>query len=336
MKIVFFETPKKEQEIFSKNLVDTNVSFFQEKLNKDNVHEIKDAEIISVFVGSVVDKKIIDLLPNLKFINTGSAGFDHIDIDYCREKGIKVSSVPAYASIPVAEFTFALLLSLSRKIYTAYHNLLEGSDFNTSLLQGFNLQGKTFGIIGTGRIGKNVIKIAKGFDMNVIAHDLYPDLNFSKEYNFEYKDLNEILSQSDIVSLHIPYNKENYHLINKENIALMKKGMYIINTARGELIDTDALIWGLQEKIIAGAGLDVLEKERELREENKILSSPEKIKKNIDYKTLLEDHVLIDMPNVIVTPHIAFFSKEAKEEIRRTTIKNIQGFISGDFTNLIK
>ena len=336
MKIVFFETPKTGQEIFTKYLTNVDISFFEGKLNEDNVQGIKDAEIISIFVGSQINKQIIDVLPNLKFINTGSTGFDHIDINYCKEKGIKVSNVPAYGSVPVAEFTFALLLSLSRKIYTAYNNLLQGSNFNITSLQGFDLNKKTIGIIGTGKIGKNVIKIAGGFGMNVVAHDLYPNLDFAKKYNFMYKSLVEVLSESDIISLHIPNTKESYHLINRENIAKMKKGVYIINTARGELIDTDALIWGLKEKIIAGAGLDVLEEERQLKEEIEILSNPKKAEKIKHYKTLLEDHILINMPNVIVTPHIAFNSKEAKKEITRVTIKNIQGFISGDFSNLIE
>jgi D-lactate dehydrogenase len=144
-----------------------------------------------------------------------------------------------------------------------------------------------------------------------------------------------VIAQSDIITLHTPYTKENHHLINKENISMMKKGVYLINTARGALIDTEALLWGLKEGIVAGAGLDVLEDEKNLKEEIKILSSGgvDILK---DYKTLLEDHVLIDMPNVIVTPHIAFYSKEAEEEIMKVTVNNIQGFISGNPVNLVK
>jgi D-lactate dehydrogenase len=181
-----------------------------------------------------------------------------------------------------------------------------------------------------------VIKIAKSFGMNVIACDLHPDLQFAKENNFEYKNLSELLSQSDILTLHAPYNKENHHLINKDNIHLMKKGIYLINTARGELIDTDALIGGLKEGIIAGAGLDVLEGERELKEEIEILSSPLKSERIGDYKTLLEDRALIDMPNVIVTPHIAFYSKEAEKEIIKTTVANIDGFLNNSLVNIVK
>jgi len=202
-------------------------------------------------------------------------------------------------------------------------------------LRGFDLSGKTLGVIGTGKIGKNVIKIAKGFGMKVIACNLHPDLDFAKEFDFEYKDLPEVVSKADILTLHVPYSKENHHLINKENILKMKKGVYLINTARGELIDTDALIWGLHEGIIAGAGLDVLEGERQLKEEAEILSSTDTLPKREHYKTLLEDHILIDMPNVIVTPHIAFYSKEAEEAIITTTVDNIKGFIESKEINLV-
>ena len=336
MKIIFFEVSKMEQAVLAQLLTGADVSFYEEKLSEDNVNLAKDAEIISVFVNSEISKDIIDALPNLKFIATRSTGFDHIDIDYCGTKRIKVSNVPAYGSYTVAEFAFALLLNLSRKIYGAYHNLREGADFNIFSLQGFDLKGKTIGVIGTGKIGKNVVRIAKGFSMNVLAFDPYPDMNFAKENNFEYKSLVEIVSQSDVITLHAPYTKENHHLINKENISLIKKGVYFINTARGELVDTNALIWGLKEGIIAGAGLDVLEGERELKEEIEILSSPEKAERIKDYKTLLEDRVLIDMPNVIVTPHIAFYSKEAEEEIIKMTADNIKGFISNVPINLVK
>lgn len=336
MKIAFFETFKSDQEVFKKFFPDDQAVYFEEKLTEQNVDKAKDAEVISVFINSELNQNIIDKLPNLKLIATRSTGFDHVDCKYAESKGIKVANVPAYGSYTVAEFAFALLLALSRKINDAYNNLHEGANFNISLLQGFDLRGKIIGVIGTGKIGKNVIKIAKGFEMNVVAFDLFPDLSFAKENGFEYKSLNEVISQSDILTLHVPYCKENYHIINKENIALMKKGVYIINTARGELIDTDALVSGLKEGIIAGAGLDVLEGERELKEEVEILGDPLKSEKVKDYKTLLEDRVLIDMKNVIVTPHIAFYSKEAVEDIIKTTTENIKSFFENKPVNLVK
>ncbi|MBI2627409.1 hydroxyacid dehydrogenase [Candidatus Nomurabacteria bacterium] len=339
MKIAFFEIfneiQNKEREALKKLFPNNQVCFFTEKLSEANTDLVKDAEVVSVFTNSSIDQKIIDLLPSLKFVNTSSTGFDHIDVDYCAKKGIKVSNVPAYGSVTVAEFTFALLLNLSRKVEKANNQLRQDDDFNITALRGFDLRGRILGVIGTGKIGKNVIKIANGFGMNVIAYDLRSDPSFAEENNFKYKNFSEVVSESDILTLHIPYTKENHHLINKKNISAMKKGVYLINTARGALIDTGALLWGLQERIIAGAGLDVLEDERNLKEEMKILSSGgADILKN--YKTLLEDHVLIDMPNVIVTPHIAFYSKEAEEEIMKVTVNNIQSFISGNPVNLVK
>ena len=336
MKIIFFEVPKSEQPIFAQAFNNVETSFYEEKLNEDNVNLAKDAEIISVFINSEINKEIIDAMPNLKFIATRSTGFDHIDCIYAKTKDIAVSNVPAYGSYTVAEFAFGLLLNLSRKINQANNHLCKGADFNIFSLEGFDLRGKTIGVIGTGKIGKNSVKIAKGFSMNVLAYDLHPDMDFAKENNFEYKTLPKVLAQSDVITLHAPYFKENHHMINKENIALMKKGVYLINTARGELIDTEALIEGLKNGIIAGAGLDVMEGERELKEEIEILSCPEKSERVNDYKTLLEDRVLIDMPNVIVTPHIAFYSKEAEGEIIKTTIDNINGFFSNVSINLIK
>jgi len=336
MKIALFEVPKRVQEVFIKLFNGLEVTFFEEKLTDSIIDKVKDVEVVSVFTNSVVNKNIIDQLPNLKFINTSSTGFDHIDVEYCKQKGISVSNVPAYGSVTVAEFAFALILALSRKIYDAYHNLREDANFDVSLLQGFDLNGKTLGVVGTGKIGKNVIKIANGFGMNIIACDMHPDEAFAKENNFQYKSLAEVISGSDVLTLHAPYNKENHHLINKEKISLMKKGVYLINTARGELIDTDALVWGLKEGIIAGAGLDVLEGERELKEEAEILASPEKSERIKDYKTLLEDRMLIDMPNVIVTPHVAFNSKEAEIRIVETAVKNIEGFLNNNLINLVK
>lgn len=336
MKITFFEVASKDQEAFNGLFPGHQVKFFEGKLDLSKIEEFKDCQIISIFINSVINKEVIDLLPELKFIATRSTGFDHIDLKYCESKGIKVSNVPAYGSKTVAEFAFALIISLSRKMFNAVERLKEDGNFSISGLRGFDLAGKNIGVIGTGKIGKNVIKIAKGFGMNVYAYDLYPDNSFAAENGFIYKTLQEVISESDILTLHTPYTKENHHLINREKVSSMKKGVYIVNTARGELIDTDALIWGLNEGIIAGAGLDVLEGERELKEEVEILSSIEKSERVKDYKTLLEDKVLIDMPNVIVTPHIAFYSQEAEEEIKHTTSENIKSFLNGGGQNLIK
>ncbi len=323
MKIAFFGVTEGEHLSYKEALNQHEIFFSDEKLSEQNVQKIKDADIISIFVTSAVNKNIIDALPNLKCISIRSTGFDNVDCDYAKSKGIKVSNVPAYGSHTVAEFAFGLILNLSRNIITANNHITRSLDFNYSTpMEGFDLAGKTLGVIGTGKIGKNVVKIAKGFGMNVIATDMYPDAAFAQENNFEYKSLEEVLSMSDIVTLHTPYTKENHHLINKENIAKMKRGVYLINTARGELVDTAALIDGLSKGIIAGAGLDVLEGEKELKE------------KNNSHMVLLNSE-LMKMPNVIITPHLAFYTKEAVAEIQRVTILNIQGFIDGASMNVV-
>jgi len=319
MKITFFESSKAEQPVLLELLTLTglDIVFFEEKLSEANVDKIKDVDVICVFTSSLVTKNIIDLLPNLKAVITRSTGFDHIDVAYANSKNIKVSNVPAYGSETVAEFAFALILTLSRKMREASSSLKENGDYTVPQnVQGFDLSGKTLGVVGTGKIGKNVIHIAHGFGMNVVAYDLYPDLAFAKENNFPYKTLPEVLAQSDIITLHAPYTKENHHLINKENISLFKKGAYLINTARGELIETEALTLGLEDGTIAGAGIDVLEGERAIKKGDKI--------------------PMLDRPNVVMTPHVAFDTIEAEMRIVHTTVDNIKGFVSDIPINLVK
>jgi len=317
MKIAFFDIPKRQQPFFLEALAGMEIVFYEDKLSMDRALMVKDAEIICDFTSSLIKKDMIDVLPNLKLIATRSTGFDHIDVVYANSKGIKVCNIPAYGSETVAEFAFALLLTLSRRIREATHALIENGNFSIPVnVQGFDLAGKTLGVVGTGKIGKNVIKIGRGFDMNVIACDLHPDVTFAQENNFIYKSFEEVISQSDIITLHAPSTKENFHLINKENIQKMKKGVYLINTARGDLIDTEALALGLKEGIITGAGLDVLEGEKDFKKGDII--------------------PLLEMPNVVMTPHIAFDTKEAELRILQTTIENIKGFISGNPINIVK
>jgi len=319
MKIAFFEVPKVSQDIFLKSFPGIDVSFYEGKLNEDNADFVKDADIVSIFVDSDLNRNVIDKMTNLKFIATRSTGFSHIDYEYAFTKSIKISNVPAYGSHTVAEFTFGLILNLSRNIFNINKYLRDTLDYKyLPWMEGFNLEGKTLGIVGTGKIGKNVIKIAKGFEMNVIAYDLYPDVEFAKENNFLYKSLNEVIQGADILTLHTPYTKENHHMINKDSITKMKKGVYLVNTARAELVDTGALAWGLKEKIIAGAGLDLLENNKQ--------------NKNLD----ILNEELVKMPNVIVTPHIAFYTREATTSIMDTSIKNIKGFIENSPINLVK
>lgn len=339
MKAVFFETPEQDEDALGVMLAkttQTTYTFAHEKLTGNNLDLAKDAEVVSIFVESKIDKEIIDRLPNLKLIATRSTGFDHVDVAYAKGKGIVVCNVPAYGSRTVAEFTFALILSLSRKLFVAADQIKEGKGFDYQAFEGFNLQGKTLGIVGTGRIGLNVAQIAKGFDMNILGFDIYPNEQKAGEYGFKYVNLDELLANSNVISLHVPYSKETRHLINKNNIRKIKKGALLINTARGEVADTEALLVALKDGTLAGAGLDVLEGERELKDEATLIAHYDPKHPNLDeLKVLIEDHALINMPNVIITPHIAFYSTEAKNEILKITVENIISFIQGKPNNQV-
>ena len=334
-KIIFLEATDWEKEIFQKypDFLE-KVDFSSEKLTLENVKKFKDYEVISTFISSQLSAETLKQLENLKFIATRSTGFDHIDLDYCKEKEILVSNVPAYGSHTVAEYTFALLLCLIRKVYNSYQRIRESGSFSLEGLRGEELFGKTIGIIGTGRIGVEVIKIAKGFSMNVIAYDKYPKEELVQELDFKYVSFEELLSQSDIITLHIPYNKETHHLLNKDNLLKTKKGVYIINTARGGIIETQALYQVLKKGQIAGAALDVLEVEGDLKEEQRMLLEEENIPPE-KLKTLLANHIFIDLDNVIISSHNAFNTKEALQNIVITTMGNIQSYLNKKPINLV-
>ena len=291
----------------------------------------KDFDAICVFVDSVVDKQVIESFPNLKFIATRSTGFDHIDLTVCKERGIAVSTVPSYGETTVAEFAFALILSLSRKLYQAVDQIKERSSFDLEPLRGFDLEGKTIGVVGTGKIGKNAIRIAKGFNMKVIAFDAFPDVDYAREAGFEYKSLDEVLAASDIITLHVPYMNETHHLINQTNVEKIKKGALLINTSRGPVVETAALLKALQAGTLAGAGLDVLEEEGVVKDEQGFLARG--IAEGHDLKTIIADHVLIDMPNVLITPHNAFNTWEGLKRILDTTADNVKSFAGGGASN---
>ena len=331
-KIAFFEIENWEKDYLSKQLSGFELSFFSEHLELENADLAKDCGIISVFTVSQVKKEVLEKLPNLKLITTRATGFDNIDIEEAKKRGILVCNVPTYGENTVAEHTFGLMLNLSRKIYKSIKSVKE-KGFVPDGLRGFDLMGKTLGIVGTGHIGVHVARIAKGFEMNVLACDVKEDKKLAKKLGFTYVSLEDLLKSSDIISLHVPYNKHTHHLINSSNIGLVKRGAYLINTARGGVVETDALSAALDSGILAGAGLDVLEGEHDLGEERELLSK--EITANIDFKTMLQNHILMDRENVIITPHNAFNSKEALERILETTVENIQGFMKGKTINTV-
>lgn len=334
--ISFFELEKWEEKYFQDKLGKTkslSLNFLAKPLSVAVLKKIKDVNILAVFIYSKIDKKILDQLPSLKFITTMSTGFDHIDLATCRAKGIKVSNVPYYGENTVAEHTLALILALARRLPESIERIKTG-DFSLKGLRGFDLKDKTIGIIGLGHIGEHVARMAKGFEMRILAYDPKKNIALAKKLKIKYVALNYLLKNSDIISLHTPYNKKTHHLINKGNIKIIKPGAYLINTARGGLVETEAIIIALKKNILAGAGLDVLEEECFIKEEKELLSKPFQEKCNL--KTVLQNHFLIQDPRVLVTPHNAFNSEEALIRILDTTIDNIKSYLIGKLINRVK
>lgn len=323
---------------------DWEKDYVRDRFSGHNVHfaksfeetpkEVLDsAEILSVFVSHQCKKDEMDKLPNLKLVAARSTGFDYIDIPLAKSRGIEVCYVPSYGENTVAEFAFALLLSISRKVPEAHNQVTETGSFTQENLRGFDLCGKTAGVIGTGRIGCNFIKIAKGFGMEVIAYDPFPKHGLDQELGFRYAGFEETLSVSDVISLHAPLSEHTKHMINDSSVYHIKRGAVLINTARGGLVQTSALVKALEEGIISAAGLDVLEEEGEMMDEMKLLSNPHP--KLEELKNVLANNYLINHPRVIVTPHIAFNTEEAVKRILDTTIENIYSYTRGEVKNRV-
>ncbi len=334
----FFSISAKE-ESYVKNLISQRhlpleTTFFSESLNPDTLPDARDFEVISVFVDCSVDRKTLNAFPKLRCIAVRSTGYDNIDCVAAAEKKISVAYVPTYGENTVAEFAFGLILNLSRKIGVAYNQVRENGTWSTAGLMGFDLKGKTLGIVGTGHIGRHIARIAQGFEMNVVAFDVHPDEKYAHDAGFRYVSLESLLGQSDIVTLHVPYMEETHHLIDAKTLQQMKRGAYLINTSRGGVVDTQALVQALRDEHLAGAGLDVLEEEGVIKDELGFLVHGHPEEHNL--KTILADHALIDMPNVIVTPHNAFNTHEALNRILDTTVSNIVAFLVGKPENLIK
>ncbi len=325
VKIAFFDIKDWEKDYLSKKLKNHTLKFFESKLDHNNVSKIKHFDMISVFISSCVDKNMLDKLLKLKLISTRSTGYDHIDVEECKKRDITVCNVPAYGENTVAEHTFGLILALSRNIHKSHVRTLK-NDFSIKGLTGFDLKDKTIGIIGGGHIGLHVARIARAFGMHVRVFDINRDDFLAEVINFKYLDLDELLKVSDIITLHVPYNKHTHHMINKANLKKMKKKPLLINTSRGGVVDTDALYWALKNNILGGAGLDVIEGEELIKEEHQLLKTKKNPKK---WKAIVRDQKLFKMENVVFTPHNAFNSKEALVRILDTTIKNIKAKLKG-------
>ncbi len=323
IKIVFFEIDGEEKKYvrrrFDKNYI---LEFHKEPLTVNNRDLAKDADVISVFIYSKMTEAVMSSLPRLKLIATRSTGFNHINLDAAQKRGVSVCNVPYYGENTVAEHTFALILALSRNLHRAYVRSIQGN-FSLEGLRGFDLKDKTIGIIGAGSIGTHVIKMAKGFGMNILVFDPMQNHILEEILEFKYASLDDLLASSDIISLHCPYNENTHYLLNMDNIGKVKKGALFINTARAGLIEPSALYHAIDTGIFSGAGLDVFEGEDLAAEENQMLS------KNVapaEMEALLKRNILLRKENVIITPHIAFDSIEAVERILDTTVNNIKSF----------
>lgn len=293
-----------------------DIRYYKGHLNPNNVVLTQDTDAVCIFVNDTADAAVIDVMVNngVKLLALRCAGFNNVDLKAAKGK-LPVVRVPAYSPYAVAEYSLALMLSLNRKIHRAYWRTRDGN-FSLNGLIGFDMHGKTIGIIGTGKIAKILIRLLKGFGMRILAYDLYPDMKFAEEEGISYVTLDELYRESDIISLHCPLTDQTKYMIDKDSIDKMKKGVMIINTGRGQLINTNDLIEGLKEKKIAAAGLDVYEEEGEYFYEDK----SDKI---IDDDVLAR---LLSFNNVIVTSHQAFFTKEALYNIAETTLQNIDDF----------
>jgi D-lactate dehydrogenase len=287
--------------------------------------------VLSVFVGSRVDRPLLEACPDLRLVATRSTGYDHVDLAACAGRRVAVANVPTYGENTVAEHTFALILALSRNVHKAWVRTQRG-DFSIQGLQGFDLRGRTIGLIGVGHIGLHAAKIARGFGMRVLAADPRPQPLLAELVGFDYVELEELVASADIVSLHAPLLPATRHLVDRELLKRFKRGALLINTARGGLVDTEALLWALDEGILAGAGLDVLEGEELLTEDRRRLALE---RDEASLRVLVENQLLAGREDVVVTPHVGFDSVEAVQRIAEVTAANIAAFLAGDPQNLV-
>ncbi len=323
IRIAFFDAKDYDINSFNNNITDEfEMKYYETHLTVDTASLAAGYDVVCVFVNDMIDKAVIDALveSNIKLIALRCAGYNNVDIEYAYGK-IDIVRVPAYSPYAVAEHAMALLLTSIRRIHKAY---IRTRDFNFSLngLTGFDLHGKTIGVVGTGKIGRILIDISRGFGMKVIAYDKFP----AKDSGIDYVPLEEIWEKSDIISLHCPLTDETEHMVNADSIDRMKKGVVLINTSRGALVDSEALLEGIKERKIGAACLDVYEEESDV------------FFHDFSGHIVADDVLarLISMPNVIVTSHQAFLTKEALENISLTTFANIREYLSeGTCANMV-
>ena len=320
IKIAFFDAQAYDIESFDKIRKDFGfpITYLKSRLTLETASLTQGFKVVCVFVNDVVDKGVIDILERngVALVAVRAAGYNNIDLKAILKR-IPVVRVPAYSPYAVAEHAVTLMLSLNRKVHRAYYRTRD-DNFTLNGLLGFDMHGKTVGIIGTGKVGKVAVNILKGFGMRVLAYDIFPDKEFQKSAGFEYVDFDTLLRESDIISLHCPLTKENHHLINDTAITKMKQGVMVINTGRGLLIDSKALIDGLKAGKVGYAGLDVYEEEGEY------------FARDFSNKVVTDDVLarLLSFNNVVITAHQGFFTREALHNIAVTTLENVRDFFT--------
>jgi D-lactate dehydrogenase len=326
VRIAFYEVREGwEREWLERALADHSPRLLADVLSPETAALAEDAAIVSIFIHSRANSAVLERLPALRLLTTRSTGYDHIDVQACARRGVTVSNVPRYGENTVAEHTFGLILNLSRKVHQAYQRTREG-DFSLAGLEGIDLRGRLLGVVGAGAIGLHVIRIGRAFGMEVLAYDTRPQPLLAEVLGFRYAPLEELLRTADVVTLHVPLSPETRHLMNRDRFGLMKRGALLINTARGPVVDTEALLWALDEGILAGAGLDVLEGEELLAEEETLFRTPAA---EAQLRQVLRGHLLLERENVIITPHMAWYSRDARERILAATVENIRAFLAG-------
>jgi D-lactate dehydrogenase len=330
--VAVFEVQPWERDYLERALAGLECRFSAERLSPATLEVARDAVVVSGFIRSPVGPAELAALPRLRLVATRSTGTDHVDLPACAARGVVVANVPRYGENTVAEHTFALILTLSRRIREAVERTARG-DFGSSGLTGFDLKGRTLGVVGAGAIGLHVIRIGRAFGMEVVAHDVREEELLADVLGFTYAPLDDVVARADVLTLHVPATPATRHLIDRRRLAAMKRGALLVNTARGSVVDTEALLWAVDEGMLGGAGLDVLEGEEHLAEELQVLRAPQLPE---TLRQLVTGHALLRRPNVVYTPHVAFNSREALERILATTVENVRGFLCGEPRNVVR
>jgi D-lactate dehydrogenase len=331
MKVVFFGLEKWQIPLIQEKLKnsDINLITYEEHLDDNIIEEVKDADIISLSGSACLGKNRIDKFTNLRLITTRNTGYDHINFTYAEEKGIQVANVPSYGSNTVAEYTFALILSLAKKLRFSFDNTSRAW-FSRKHSRGIDLAGKTLGVIGTGKIASKVVRMAHGFDMRIIAFSRTPNISLAEKYNVEYMKFDDVLRNADIITLHVPYTRETHHMINPETIRLLKKGALLVNTARGKIVDIKSVLDALRSGHLGGVAFDTFEGENIWLHHEKLIEKDETPPID-ECRAGINSLFLLHYENAILTPHNAFNTHEAIERILETNIDCIISFIeTGD------